>query len=137
MGAGYSGGHQPVISIPAAGLAPHPGREIYPAYFAAGYIFKAAALGIAGAVLNFHEENHFLFLGDNVYFAGFGFPVAVNYLKVVLLQQFAGGCFGFQALFGSFDSQPPLKFATGKNDWRWMYLSAPYSLKASMWALVA
>jgi hypothetical protein len=48
-------------------------------------IFEAAALEITAPVFYFHEIYRLVFLGYNVDFADFGFPVSVYNLKALLL----------------------------------------------------
>jgi hypothetical protein len=60
----------------------------------AGYIFKAAALSVTGAVFNFNEENYVIFLSYDINFTDFGLPVTANNLESLLLQEISDGSFG-------------------------------------------
>jgi hypothetical protein len=75
-------------------LFPNFGSKIHTFELLAGNIFKAAALSDTGAVFNFNEENHVIFLSYDIDLTDFGLPVAANNLESLLLQEIGDGSFG-------------------------------------------
>jgi hypothetical protein len=76
-------------------LPPDLGCKIHAPQFLTSDILKTATLGSARTVFNFNKIYGLFLLSNDINFANFSFPITVNDLKPLLLQQLSNGRFGF------------------------------------------